>query len=192
MAERLSLFHIHIYIYGLFYWCFFALPCKLPSYGDYLTVWEVRPLERNPDSGQKTGEKGPCELESVLDKKTPWFCPWTDTYPDLICEHHTHTHTRATEPQPRPRELTHHVRHHHAPGQPLSGICTGQTHLWKQSWHGNHRPQKAGRDFLSVVVQSLRCVWLCNPMDCSMPGFPVLHHLPKFTQIHVHWVCDAI
>ena len=27
-------------------------------------------------------------------------------------------------------------------------------------------------------------------MDCSMPGFPVLHHLPKFAQIHVHG--DAI
>ena len=26
---------------------------------------------------------------------------------------------------------------------------------------------------------------LCDPMDCSMPGFPVLHHLPKFAQIHV-------
>ena len=25
-----------------------------------------------------------------------------------------------------------------------------------------------------------------------MPGFPVLHHLPQFAQIHVHWVADAI
>ena len=25
-------------------------------------------------------------------------------------------------------------------------------------------------------------------MDCSMPGFPVLHHLPEFVWIHVHWV----
>ena len=25
-------------------------------------------------------------------------------------------------------------------------------------------------------------------MDCSMPGFPVLHHLPEVSQIHVHWV----
>ena len=29
-------------------------------------------------------------------------------------------------------------------------------------------------------------------MDCSMPGFPVLNHLLKFAQIHVHWVGDAI
>ena len=29
-------------------------------------------------------------------------------------------------------------------------------------------------------------------MDCSMPGFPVLHCLPEFAQTNVHWVSDAI
>ena len=29
-------------------------------------------------------------------------------------------------------------------------------------------------------------------MDCSMPGFPVLHYLPGFAQTQVHWVCEAI
>ena len=29
-------------------------------------------------------------------------------------------------------------------------------------------------------------------MDCSTPGSPVLHYLPKFAQTHVHWVGDAI
>ena len=33
---------------------------------------------------------------------------------------------------------------------------------------------------------------LHDPMDCSTPGLPVHHHLPKFTQTHVHWVSDAI
>ena len=33
---------------------------------------------------------------------------------------------------------------------------------------------------------------LCNPMDCSMPGLPVHHQLPAFTQTHVYWVGDAI
>ena len=32
----------------------------------------------------------------------------------------------------------------------------------------------------------------CNPMNRSTPVFPVLHHLPWFAQIHVHWVSDAI
>ena len=36
------------------------------------------------------------------------------------------------------------------------------------------------------------CLPLCDPMDCSMPGFPVLHYLPVFAQTHVHWVSDAI
>ena len=36
------------------------------------------------------------------------------------------------------------------------------------------------------------CPPLCNPMDCSMPGFPVLHLLPGFAQTHVHLVADAI
>ena len=33
---------------------------------------------------------------------------------------------------------------------------------------------------------------LCDPMDCSMPGFPVHHQLPELTQTHVHRVSDAI
>ena len=40
------------------------------------------------------------------------------------------------------------------------------------------------------VTQS--CPTLCGPMDYSMPGFPVLHHLPEFAQIHFHWVSGAI
>ena len=40
-------------------------------------------------------------------------------------------------------------------------------------------------------VQSLSCIWLCNPMDYSMPGFPVHHQILEFTQTHVHWVGDA-
>ena len=41
-----------------------------------------------------------------------------------------------------------------------------------------------------AVVQS--CPILCYPMDCSIPGFPVHHHLPELTQTHVHPVGDAI
>ena len=36
------------------------------------------------------------------------------------------------------------------------------------------------------------CPTLCDPMDCSMPGLPVHHQLPEFTQTHIHRVCDAI
>ena len=40
----------------------------------------------------------------------------------------------------------------------------------------------------SSAAQS--CPTLCDPMNCSMPGLPVHHQLPEFTQTHVH--CDAI
>ena len=36
------------------------------------------------------------------------------------------------------------------------------------------------------------CLTLCDPMDCSTPGFPVLHHPLVFAQTHVHWGSDAI
>ena len=42
----------------------------------------------------------------------------------------------------------------------------------------------------SSVAQS--CPTLCDPMNHSMPGLPVHHHLPEFTQIHVHRASDAI
>ena len=42
----------------------------------------------------------------------------------------------------------------------------------------------------SSVTQS--CPTLCNPMDCSTPGFPVYHQLPELAQTHVHWVSDAV
>ena len=30
------------------------------------------------------------------------------------------------------------------------------------------------------------CPTLCDPMNCSMPGLPVHHQHPEFTQMHVH------
>ena len=45
---------------------------------------------------------------------------------------------------------------------------------------------------LFCSVLSLSCVRLFAPLDCSMPGFPVLHCLPEFAQTYVHWVSDAI
>ena len=39
---------------------------------------------------------------------------------------------------------------------------------------------------------SKSCQTLCNLMNCSTPGFPVLHYLPEFAQTEVHWIGDAI
>ena len=43
---------------------------------------------------------------------------------------------------------------------------------------------------VSSVTQS--CLTLCDPMNHSTPGLPVHHHLPEFTQIHIHRVSDSI
>ena len=40
------------------------------------------------------------------------------------------------------------------------------------------------------VTQS--CMTLCRPINCSMPGLPVPHHLLKFAQVQVHCISDAI
>ena len=65
------------------------------------------------------------------------------------------------------------------PGSPqraqYHGTCLWAGMLWFQ---------------FSSVTQS--CATFCDRMDCNMPGFPVHHQLPEFTQTHVHWVGDAI
>ena len=54
----------------------------------------------------------------------------------------------------------------------------------------NKDHEKWNQSVISSVAQS--CLILCDPMNHSMPGLPVHHQLPEFTQIHVHWVSDAI
>ena len=55
------------------------------------------------------------------------------------------------------------------------------------------------QDLSCVLISSVQlssvsqwCPTLCNPMNRSMPGLPVHHQLPEFTQTHVHRVRDAI
>ena len=47
---------------------------------------------------------------------------------------------------------------------------------------------------ISIQFSSIAqlCLTLCDPMDCSMPGFPVHHQLLELAQTHVHRVSDAI
>ena len=45
---------------------------------------------------------------------------------------------------------------------------------------------------LLLLIQSRSRVQLCDPMNCSIPGIPVLQYLLGFVQTHVHWVGDAI
>ena len=53
-----------------------------------------------------------------------------------------------------------------------------------------------GRKTMTKLVQfssaTKSCMTLCDPIDCSNPGFPVCHQLLELTQTHVHRVGDAI
>ena len=48
------------------------------------------------------------------------------------------------------------------------------------------------RYHLTLVRISIVQLTLCNPMDCSTPGFPVLHQLLERAQTYAHRVGDAI
>ena len=55
------------------------------------------------------------------------------------------------------------------------------------SWLALGRDNWVVSHFNSVQFSSVpqSCPTLCDPMDCSMPGFPVHHQLPELTQTHV-------
>ena len=63
-------------------------------------------------------------------------------------------------------------------------------------WQVDFLPVKPpGKPLHVVAVQfscSQSCPILCDPMDCSTPGFPVHHQLPEPTNTHVHRISDAI
>ena len=45
---------------------------------------------------------------------------------------------------------------------------------------------------VNVHCSIIKSYWtLCDPMDCNTPGLSVRHHLPDFTQVHVHSIGDA-
>ena len=43
-----------------------------------------------------------------------------------------------------------------------------------------------------ILLFSCWVMSVCDPMDCNLPVFPVLHYLPEFARIHIHWISDAI
>ena len=52
---------------------------------------------------------------------------------------------------------------------------------------------KRWQEYTAAAAKSLQsCPALCDPMDWSMPGLPVHHQCPEFTQTHVHRIGDAI
>ena len=74
--------------------------------------------------------------------------------------------------------------------KPWESIYPSCTVKWP--WQVKSQLRHCRRPWTFSSVQWLSRVWLCDPMDCIMPGLPVHHQLPDFTQIHIHWVGDAI
>ena len=66
-------------------------------------------------------------------------------------------------------------------------LCIRWPEYWSFSF--NISPSNESVQFSSVTQLSLT---LCDPMDCSTPGFPVHHQLQEPTQTHVHCIGDAI
>ena len=64
------------------------------------------------------------------------------------------------------------------------------SNLWGLHWVWRCRLVVISPVQFSSITQSSPA--LCNPMDCSMPDFPVHHQLPELAQTHVHQVSDAI
>ena len=57
---------------------------------------------------------------------------------------------------------------------------------------GKRKKRRSISLIIVIGVQSLSRVRLCDPVDCSAPGLPVLHYLPELAQTRVRWVDDAI
>ena len=119
-----------------------------------------------------------------------WRIPWTEEPGGL--------QSMGSQELDRTEQVSMHARAHTHTHPTLGGsdllhMASTTSSLLKTLRTQRHRDQGASglkrslsQFSHSVVSNSLR------PTDCSMPGFPVLHHLPKFAQIHVHRVGDAI
>ena len=77
--------------------------------------------------------------------------------------------------------------------------------IWRKNkikiWHRNSFSKEVVVLWINIFPSLLyqgcfsvlkSCPTLWNPMNCSTPGFPVLHYFPEFAKTHVRWVSDAI
>ena len=72
----------------------------------------------------------------------------------------------------------------------IYGVIQSQTRLRRLSSSSIAIKKNKHNFQFSSVAQS--CLTLCDPVDCSIPGFSVHHYLLEFAQTHVHQVVDAI
>ena len=75
---------------------------------------------------------------------------------------------------------------------PNPGIKHGSCALPADSLPLSHQGSPSLCPQLSSVHFTQSCLTLCDPMECTMPSFPVHHQLLELAQTHVHRVGDAI
>ena len=67
---------------------------------------------------------------------------------------------------------------------PMNSVKRQKDMTIRDELHRSVGTQYATGDQFSSVTQS--CPTLCDPVNCNIPGLPVHHQLPEFTQTHVH------
>ena len=80
--------------------------------------------------------------------------------------------------------------HHTLQGCWSAAMLKDDSHLLWSLGRGRNISMPAFNPFCCSVTESY--LTLCDSMDCSTPGLPVLHCLPEFSQTHVHWFSDDI
>ena len=108
-----------------------------------------------------------------------WPCPPPGDLPNLGVELRSHALQEDTD--------SYHLSHQGSLFKVYSLMFWYVYTLWNN--HYNHTCHFYRVQFSSVAQLCPTC---CNPMDCSMPGFPVHHQLLELTQTHVHQVSDTI
>ena len=75
-----------------------------------------------------------------------------------------------------------------SPSSSILGQGTKILHAW---WHGQRKKKVIIKNYISVQFSHSVVSDSLWPMNRSTPGLPVHHHLPEFTQTHIHRVGDA-
>ena len=113
--------------------------------------------------------------------------PWGHNWSDWACTHYWVVYAKPF--------ISHSSRGWEVPDQGADRFSSywepcHQFAGWTPSWNQDCR-EKYQQPLICRCVHDQSCPTLCDPMNRGMPGLPIHHQLPEFTQTHVHRVGDA-